>query len=104
VCGGRIDRHAVARQIFFQPDVDRLLFALNAIEVNVVHGQASASILVHDGKGGAGDVAAIAEPPGQALRELRLACAEDPVQGEYFSADETRRPPLAEGLRGLNAV
>src|SRR5476651_367881 len=46
------DRHAVARQVFLDPDIEHIFFALDPVEVDVVHGQASAAILVHDRKGG----------------------------------------------------
>src|ERR1700683_3517781 len=98
------DGHAVARQIFLEADFDRALFVLDAVEIDVIHGETSAAIFMHDGKGGAGDVATKTETASQPFREFRFSRAENAGQGKYFAADEIRRPALPEGLRGLNAA
>ena len=87
---------AVAKEIIVEADLEGLESGLEAIEVEMVEGEATVVIFVNQAEGGAGDGVRGGEARGEAFDEVSFARAEIAGEGEDIAE--------AEGFGDGNAV
>src|SRR5438045_1041208 len=68
------DTHAVAVEVFVEPDLERVVLILQSVEIEMIQRQSSAGIFVDEGEGRTRHGGLGAEAGGEALGKMRFAC------------------------------
>ena len=97
------DADAVAEKVFVEPDAERRVGVVEAVEVEVVKREPPAGVFVDERESGAGHADRRAESGGETFDEVRLARAEFAAEREDVAAPERGGDGLAVGDRFFSA-